>query len=118
MEYREWLKQLKAGDEVIIRAWNFGGSTYKKANVEKITPTGFIRVCGILYKPQDGNSRSGNSDLLDPNDEKTIKIVNDWKKKRFVSEVMYKIRNTDYSKVTYEQALEICKIMGWGTESE
>lgn len=118
MEYREWLKQLKPGDEVIIRAWNWGGNTYKKANVEKITPTEFIRVCNILYKPQDGNSRSGNSDLLDPNDENTIKIVNDWKKKRFVSEVMYKIRNTDYSKVTYEQAFEICKIMGWGTESE
>lgn len=118
MEYREWLKQLKPGDEVIIRAWNWGGNTYKKANVEKITPTGFIRVCNILYKPQDGNSRSGNSDLLDPNDEQTVKILDEYVKGKFVLSTMQRIRSTDYKKVTYEQAVEICKIMGWGTESE
>lgn len=113
MEYREWLKQLKAGDDVVIRTWNWGGSSYTNAKVEKITTTGFIRVEGILYKPQDGNSRSGNSNLLDPNDETTIRILKKYKENKFVSETMNKIRNTNYNDVTYEQAVEIKKIMGW-----
>lgn len=58
MEYREWLKQLKAGDDVIVRNWSFGGSSYIYTKVEKVTPTGFIRVKGILYRPNDGYSRS------------------------------------------------------------
>ena len=113
MEYREWLKQLKTGDDVVIRTWNWGGSSYTNAKVEKITPTGFIRVNGILYKPHDGNSRSGDSGLLDPNDETTIKISKKYKENKFVSETMKKIRNTHYNDVTYEQAVEIRKIMGW-----
>lgn len=113
MEYREWLKQLKAGDDVVIRAWSWGGSGYTNAKVEKITPTGFIRVEGVLYKPQDGNSRSGNSGLLDPNDETTIKILKKYKENNFVRETMDKIRETNYNDVTYEQAVAIRKIMGW-----
>lgn len=113
MEYREWLKQLKDGDDVVIRTWNWGGSSYTNAKVKKITTTGFIRVEGILYKPNDGNSRSGNSNLLDPNDETTIKLLKKYKENKFVSETMNKIRNTNYNNVTYEQAVEIRKIMGW-----
>lgn len=117
MEYREWLKQLKSGDDVVIRTWNWGGSSYTNAKVEKITPTGFIRVKGILYKPQDGHSRSGNSCLLDPNEETTIKILKKYKENKFVSETMNKIRNTNYNDVTYEQAVEIRKIMGRENET-
>lgn len=113
MEYHEWLKQLKAGDDVVIRTWNWGGSGYTNAKVEKITPTGFIRVKGILYKPNDGNSRSGNSGLLDPNDETTIKLLKEHTEKTFVKQTMYKIRNTSNENITYEQAVEIRKIMGW-----
>lgn len=113
MEYREWLKQLKAGDDVVIRAWSWGGSSYTNAKVEKITPTGFIRVKGILYKPNDGNSRSGNSGLLDPNDENTIKLLKEHTEKTFAKQTMYKIRNTSNENITYEQAVEIRKIMGW-----
>lgn len=113
MEYREWLKQIKSGDDVVIRNWNWGGSGYDNAKVEKIIPTGFIRVEGALYKPQDGNSRSGNSNLLDPNDETTIKILKKYKENNFVRETMDKIRETNYNDVTYEQAVAIRKIMGW-----
>lgn len=117
MEYREWLKQLKSGDDVVIMDWSWGGSSYTNAKVEKITPTGFIRVKGILYKPQDGNSRSGNSKLLDQNDETTIKILKKYKDNKFVSEMMNKIRNTNYNNVSYEQAVEIRKIMGRTNEN-
>lgn len=117
MEYREWLKQLKTGDEVIVSCWNYG-TTYRKEKVEKVTPTGLIRVDGILYKPHNGLSRSEYSQLHDPNDEKTIKTVQEWKENNFVLRVLNKFRSIDYNTVTYEQAVEICKIMGWGTESE
>lgn len=113
MEYREWLKQLKAGDDVVIRTWNLGGSGYINAKVEKITPTGFIRVEGALYKPKDGMSRSGGSELLNPTDEKTIKLLKEYTEKTFVKQTMYKIRNTCNENITYEQAVEIRKIMGW-----
>lgn len=112
MEYREWLKQLKPGDNVVVSYWNWSEGSYTNAKVEKITPTRFIRVKGILYKPHDGNSRSGNSDLLDPNDETTIKLLKKYKENKFVRETMNKIRNMNYNDVTYEQAVEIRKIMG------
>lgn len=112
MEYREWLKQLKAGDDVVVRTWNWGGSGYTYTKVEKVTPTGFIRVKGILYKPQDGTSRGGGSDLLDPNDESTIKLLKKYEENKFISETMWKIRNANYNDVTYEQAVAIRKIMG------
>lgn len=117
MEYREWLNQLKAGDDVVIRTWSWGGSSYTNAKVEKITPTGFIRVKGILYKPQDGNSRSGNSDLLDPNDESTKSILKKYNQTRFVIKTLNKIRNTSGNDVTYEQAVAIREIMGWENET-
>lgn len=113
MEYREWLKQLKAGDDVVIGTWNWVSSGYTNAKVEKITPTGFIRVEGALYKPKDGMSRSGGSKLLNPTDENTIKLLKEYTEKTFVKQTMYKIRNTNYNDVTYEQAVEIRKIMGW-----
>lgn len=113
MDNREWLKQLKSGDDVVIRTWGWGESSYTDAKVEKITPTGFIRVKGILYRPNDGYSRSVNSYLLDPNDETTIQLLKKYKEDKFVSETMNKIRNTNYNDVTYEQAVAIRKIMGW-----
>ena len=113
MEYREWLKQLKPGDDVVIRDWKWGENSYTNAKVEKITPTGFIRVEGALYKPKDGMSRSGGSELLNPTDENTIKLLKEHTEKTFVRQTMYKIRNTSNENITYEQAVEIRKIMGW-----
>lgn len=116
MEYREWLKQLKPGDDVVVSCWQYG-TTYRKEKVEKVTPTGFIKVDGVLYKPQDGMSRSGYSQLHDPNDESTKNILKKYEEKTFVRGTMNKIRNTNYNDVTYEQAVAIRKIMGWQNET-
>lgn len=112
MDYYEWLKKLKPGDDVIVCAWNWG-SSYTSSKVEKITPTGLIRVLGILYKPNDGYSKSGSSNLLNPKDEDAIEKLKEYKERKFVIGTMYKIRNTNSKAVTYEQAVQINKIMGW-----
>lgn len=114
MEYREWLKQLKSGDDVVVHAWEFGGSYYRMGKVEKITPTGLIRVDGTLYRPQDGYSRSRGSGILDPSDEDVANRLKAYNQKSIIRETIYKMRNMNYEKVTYEQAVEIRKIMGWG----
>lgn len=113
MEYYEWLKQLKAGDDVVVHAWDWSGSSYCMGKVEKITPTGLIRVDGILYTPQDGYSRSRGSVILDPSDEDVENRLKTYSQKSIIRETMYKMRNINYEKVTYEQAVEIRKIMGW-----
>ena len=42
----DWLEKLKVGDKVIVSFSAMRGSTYKETEIEKITPTGKIRVKG------------------------------------------------------------------------
>lgn len=115
VEYHEWLRQLEVGDDVTVICWN-DGTIYRKVRVQKVTPIGLIMVDGILYRPDDGVSCSGYSQcyqLHNPNDESTIRLLDEYKERKFVSETMNKIRNTNYNDVTYEQAVAIRKIMGW-----
>lgn len=113
MEYKEWLKRLKVGDQVVVRTWSWVGSTYDFKKVEKVTPTGFIRVDGILYKPHDGEARSGGSRLLDPDDRETFELTLAYSQKKFVKRTINKIQNISSNSMTYDQAVEIAKIMGW-----
>lgn len=113
MENKNWLKELKVGDDVLVREYSWTGSSWSKAKVEKITPTGFIKVKDILYKPQDGYSRSGNSCLYDPNDGENLRLLRLFDEKRFISAIIDKIRKMDSRNMTYEQAVEISKIMGF-----
>lgn len=112
MNYQDWLKQLKVGDKVIYHAWGFY-SYYSLSSVEKITPTGFIRVDGVLFRPDDGHSRNGGARILNPDDEKSMNEFKSFQKECFVNSMMKKIRNTNINDVTYDQAVEIAKIMGW-----
>ncbi len=114
MEVYDQLSQLKPGDDVIVNACDWTGSSYRYAKVEKITPTGLIRVDGVLYRPQNGISRSGASSILCPQNEEAVKRLREYQEKEFVRRTMYRIRNTNYNEVTYEQAVQIGKIMGWG----
>lgn len=112
MEYHDWLKRLKVGDEVIYHAWGLG-SHYALAKVERITPTGFIRVNGTLFKPDTGYAINCGACIRDPNEDKAMEALKEYNKAVFVSKTMRRIRNTNMSNVTYEQAVEIVKIMGW-----
>lgn len=52
---KEWIKNLKLGDEVFV-CWRMGKSL---RTVEKITPKGNIKVGGILFNT-DGSERGGD----------------------------------------------------------
>ncbi len=56
-DLKEWLKQLKPGDEVVY-SYNRGfGSSENIRKVDKITPKGFIKVGDVLFYPDTGYSR-------------------------------------------------------------
>lgn len=56
MDYKEWLSQLKVGDKVIISRAHWGS---KMSKVEKITPSGMIKVDGRMFN-KDGRERGNN----------------------------------------------------------
>lgn len=107
-----WIKNLKAGDKVIVRYNCFSKHSYSLEVVEKITPKGYIKVNNILYNNTYGFARGGgHTYLLDYNDERNqIKLKEDTQK-IFIRNIKAKISNTE--NMTYEQAMEISKIMGW-----
>lgn len=112
MEYHEWLRQLKVGDEVIYHSWGFG-DPYILLKVDKITPTGFIRVNETLFRPNDGYARSGCACILDPNNQESAQRLKEYNNHVFVYKTMQKLGATNADNVTYDQAVEIAKIMGW-----
>lgn len=63
-ENNEWLKELKAGDEIVIDKSNFWNKNlYEKVTVVKITPTGRIKTSdGSQFHP-DGREIGGSSDF-------------------------------------------------------
>lgn len=105
-----WIEALNPGDLVVVSSWNWTGWAYKASKVEKITPTGLIRVDGALYK-KDGRSRSGGSEILNPNDEEVMSRLKEYTEKRFIMSVVNKMGCVRY--LTMEQAQEICRVMGW-----
>lgn len=112
MEYHEWLKQLKVGDEVIYHAWGFG-EYYNLAKVSRITPSGLIRVNGVHFRPDDGYARSGGACIEDPDNQESAQRLKEYNNHVFVYKTMQKLRATNAENVTYDQAVEIAKIMGW-----
>jgi len=51
---QEWLKNLKVGDNVFVRK-GFEDSTLQVHVIERITPTGLVRVNNMLFR--DGMKR-------------------------------------------------------------
>lgn len=103
MDYN-WLQKLKPGDNVVICSWySFGGCQYRIKPVEKITPSGLIKIDGHLYK-RDGyiRDRYGSSKLLNPEDKEVIEEVAKYHEKKFISNVLYRLRNLD--SLTVQQA--------------
>lgn len=96
MEY-DWLQKLKPGDNVVVCSWNWMGSRqYKIKPVEKITPSGLIKVNGSLYRP-DGHTRGeyARCVLLNPKDEDVMAKVRHYKETELVSNVLYRLRKLD-----------------------
>ena len=60
MEQTEWLKTLKAGDEVVLFKSTWRGSKYSIKEIKKVTPTGRIIVDGVTFLP-NGRKWSGTT---------------------------------------------------------
>lgn len=98
------LENIKIGDKVIIESLHWK----RLAEVQDITKTGLIKVCGNLYY-KDGRLRGGdkyNRTYLRIATEEEIKEL---QKDEFIKKVLYKMQ---YCKsITYEQAKEINEIL-------
>ena len=104
MDDKEWIKNLKAGDKVVIETNNYGKSI---TSVVKITPKGFINTeSGKQFNP-DGSQRGGSTWNYSSLSQLTDEVLLEFKKKRLVN----KCKEIDFSKLSIddlEQILNIC----------
>lgn len=75
-------------------------------HVEKITPSGLIRVSGLLYYP-NGRERTSSiwhSSRLIPYDEKTASAI-------FIASIINRLHTINTSDITFEQAIAISNVL-------
>lgn len=101
------IKDLKIGDEVYFEYWGGWKDYWSKSIVERITPTGLIRVNGDYFR-QDGYSRSGSARIYPIDDKKAEAEYMEYVKRKFVKEVEQEVSMIG---ITYEQAVKIKKIL-------
>lgn len=100
----EWIDNLKEGDKVIVTTGGYYAAKEVK-EVEKITPSGLIKVDGYLYK-QNGYKRGGSPRrLIEATDEAILQIEHETKIRKCFSVMA----NTQ--KLSYEQAVAIIGIL-------
>lgn len=106
-------RNLKKGDKVIVcHLFLLGSKDEKVAVVERITPTGLIRVDGRLYRPDTGTCRSNDHFSLEIySEEKGVRIMQE----NTVSNTLAKLHQLE--QLSYEQAVQIDKILTKETES-
>lgn len=105
-----FVKNLKPGDAVVRKSWNWTDNSYFESKVSHITPKGFISVDGFLFKP-DGYCKSGGQALIDPSDPKTQKLLEEYKQDRAIQAAINKMWNCKKSDLDYEKAIKIIKIL-------
>lgn len=101
MENKDWLKNLKQGDSVIVK------SRYRKtlSTIDKITPTGRIKIGTSQYK--DGYLMGGNTwdheYLIEASEEEIVKLQEEIERRNLVNEV----RNINTNKLSLDQLRRI-----------
>lgn len=97
---------LKVGDKVLmINTWRTDIGV-----VDKITPTGIIKVGGYSFRP-DGRERGGDSyypwhiEPLSP--EKEVEFY----RKRFISNVAYRASDYDFRHMSYDTAKALNELL-------
>lgn len=100
---KEWVKRLKVGDAVIVQT----DSLDRVMRVERITPTGRIVVGGTTFTPDGWLYGSGywSASLC----EATPEAIDSIRKNKKITSVFKLIKDT--KSITYEQAIEIEKIL-------
>lgn len=90
----EWLKGLKAGDIVGVESWSGQERTWEKVQVDRVTPTGRVKVktakgnivdFGTRGFVRGGDWGSGSSNLVPWSEEFTAIMA----RRRLVYQVMY-----------------------------
>lgn len=106
------IKDLKVGDEVYFEYWGGWRDYWSKSIVERITPTGLIRVNGTYFR-QDGYSRGGSARIYPLDDETARGAYEAQQKEKFVRSMVARINGDG---MTYEQAVKIKEILDEGEE--
>jgi hypothetical protein len=114
MSNKEWLKTLKAGDEVFVNMYHLG---YRVCRVEKITEK-FIKVHGFESKFRMNGTIVGsdiwNATLLEEytEEKKTMVLLN--RQKRKIIKMMKDIDKLDASKMQelYNKVSEVFETNG------
>lgn len=114
------LCNLKVGDKVLVsyrvRIGWITYTNYKEAVVQKITPSGLIVVDERKFYPKTGRERTSDrypSSIACIDDINANETMEDVNKKIKINDVLNKMNMLDRHKLTYDQAIKICKIMGW-----
>jgi hypothetical protein len=101
----DWIKNLKEGDMVIVsNTWH---TTI--THVDKITPTGLIKIGADLFY-QTGSKRGGGTWDSEHLREATPETIAKIRADVAISKAINLMRNTP--KITYDQAVKIIEILG------
>lgn len=117
------LKELKPGDKVLITysvciGWT-SMDNYREEEIERITPSGLIVVCGAKFSSDTGTEKTSGKRryITTMDDEKALKTMEVMNKKIEINDVCNKMNMLKREQLSYEQAVEIKKIMGWENET-
>ena len=107
------LKDVQIGDMVFVHN---GLSTYIKP-VQKITPSGLIKVNGTLFNP-DGRMRGGSMYCHTYIEVATPEKIKEFKEQIYIDKVITKLKDlltfgNLFAKITFEQAEEINRIFNF-----
>lgn len=97
-------ENLKAGDKVFVR---YPGGR-RLDFVENVTPKGFIKVRGTLFK-KDGFERGGSVWYPKSIEPATEEMIAEYNKEKFIRATIEQMRET--LEISYDQALKISKIL-------
>ena len=100
----ERCENLKAGDKVFVRSYG----SCRLDFVEKVTPKGFIKVSGTLFK-KDGFERGSSVWYHTSIEPATEEMIAEYNKEKFISATIKQMHET--LEISYGQALKIRKIL-------
>lgn len=115
------LKDLKPGDHVLVsRDTYISGLAYTyyyEDTVSDITDSGLIVVDGMKFDPDSGLESdwcmARRQHIVMPDDKEALSKIERARRMEKICSVVSNIRSCQEWSLTYDQAVEIAKIMGW-----
>ena len=108
--YKAWLDSLKVGDYVFVVTQNYGDIRKRLAKIDRITPKRQIVIGDERYK--NGQLPHGTWATVTTHiEEVTGEGIQEYKKDKYMRRIRKEIFNS-VDDLTYEQAVEIAKIVG------